>query len=179
MSPISEIDAITSLENTLSQLEDPEARDRVLKWASEKFSSRPLLLTDSIEKKVKPSRKKKKTKSATKLSFSIVKDLNLNPEGKSSFQDFVNSKKPKTEQEKCVIAVYYLQNELGIVNISVNHVFTCYKNAKWRITDIYNNLSLAASRKGWLDTSDMNNIKIAPHGENLINLDLPHVTKGK
>ena len=99
MSPVSEIDAITTLENTLSQLEDPATRDRVLKWAWDKFSTRPSPMTDMALEMSKPSRKKKKkTKSAakTKLSPSIVKDLNLNPEGKKSFKDFAEEKQPSS-----------------------------------------------------------------------------------
>jgi hypothetical protein len=182
MSSVNEIEAITILENTLSQLEDPAARDRVLKWAWDKYSTRPSPLTDMATEINKPPRKgKKKAKSPakTKSGPSIVKDLNLNPEGKKSFRDFVQEKQPSTNQEKCTAAIYYLRHELGIDNISINHVFTCYKNANWRVTDLYNILVLTASRKGWVDTSNTENIAITTHGENLVEFDLPHKTKGK
>lgn len=185
MSPINEIDAIVALENALSQLDDPSIRDRVLKWAWEKYSSKPLPSMEpppALGKTVKTkntTRKNAKGSAKTKSSPSIVKDLNLNPEGKKSFKDFIQDKLPSTNQEKCTVAIYYLRSELGIDGITINHVFTCYKIANWRVADLYNVLTLTASRKGWVDTSNMDNIGITTHGENHVEYDLPHKAKKK
>lgn len=189
MSPVSEIEAITAIDNALSQLDDSAARDRVLKWAWDKFSSKPAPSAEPLFETGKPIRAKtakaKKAKAKTKgtskskLSLSIVKDLKLNPDGKKSFREFVNEKQPSTNQEKCTVALYYLQHELGMEDITVNHIYTCYKEVNWRITDLYNILVLTASRKGWVDTSNTENIKITPRGENLVEHDLPRKTKGK
>ena len=182
MSSITEIEAFAALEKTLSGLEDPAARDRVLKWAWDKYSSKPTSIENSSPKTSKASKIIKKTKSAskTKTNFSIVKDLNLKPEEGKSFQDFVNTKLPKTGYEKSLVAVYYLKEILGIKNISVNHVFTCYKDANWRVpADLYNNLAKTASSHGWIDTSNMDDIRVTTQGENYINFDLPSEKKSK
>ncbi len=189
MSPVSEIEAIAAFDSALSQLDDSAARDRVLKWAWDKFSSKPAPSAEPPHEAGKPIRvksaKAKKVKAKTKSvsksksSLSIVKDLKLNPDGKKSFKDFVSEKQPSTNQQKCTVAVYYLQYEIGIEGITFNHIYTCYKDVNWRITDLYNILLLTASRKGWVDTSHTENIKITPHGENLVEHDLPHKTKGK
>lgn len=185
MSPVSEIDAIVALDNALSQLDDPSVRDRVLKWAWDKYSSKPLFSMEpppAISKPVRTkntNKKNAKGSAKTKSSPSIVKDLNLNPEGKKSFKDFIQDKQPTTNQQKCTVSLYYLRFELGIDSITINHVFTCYKTANWRVADLYNVLVLTASRKGWVDTSNMENIGITTHGENLVEHDLPHKAKGK
>ena len=191
MSPISEIEAIKNLDDTLSDLQDPATRDRVLQWAWDKFASKTKPQTSQIEleqgghakknKKTKISKAAKKTKSSSKNKSvpTLIKDLNLNPSGKKSFKLFVEDKQPISNQEKCTIAVYYLLHELEIESVSINHIFTCYKNVNWRVGDIYNIVGLTASRKGWLDTSNSNDIKITPHGENLVEFDLPKKSKTK
>jgi hypothetical protein len=192
MSPISEIDAIKNLDETLSQLDDPATRDRVLQWAWDKFVSKSKHQTPQVDseqgghtrknKKVRTTKTTKRAKSSSKNKSTayIIKDLNLTPNGKQSFKSFVEEKQPKSNQEKCTVTVYYLRNELELENVSTNHIFTCYKSiGNWRVTDIYNIVALTASRKGWLDTSDMNNIKLTPHGENLVKFDLPKNSKTK
>lgn len=89
MSPISEIDAIKTIDDALSGLQDPVARDRVLQWAWDKFSSKqkPEALKNDKQQVVGRSRqakktkttKKRKTASKSKFTPSIVKELNLNP----------------------------------------------------------------------------------------------------
>ena len=183
MSQINEIDAITALENALSQVEDPATRDRVLKWAWDKYASKLAPAPDISAKTSKPvqinSKKKSKSSVKTKTGSSIVKELNLKPEDKLSFRDFAQNKQPKTNQEKCTVAVYYLCHELGITGVTINHVHTCFKDMNWRLIDFANNLYLTASIKGWVDTSNMENITITTIGENLIELDLPHKSKGE
>lgn len=191
MSPISEIDAIKKFEDTLTELQDPAARDRVLQWAWDKFASKAKPQTPQVElnairlptknKKTKIAKTIKKAKSSSKNqpTPTIIKELNLVPSEKQSFKAFVEEKQPKSNQEKCTVAVYYLRHELELESVSPNHIFTCYKNVGWRVTDIYNIVRLTASRKGWLDTSNSNDIKTTPHGENLVEFDLPKKSKTK
>ena len=57
-------------------------------------------------------------------------------------------------------------------------MFTCYKNAKWRLpADLDNTLRYTACDKGWLDTSSMMDIKLTPEGENFVEFDLPQKSK--
>jgi hypothetical protein len=115
----------------------------------------------------------------TRKKMLIVKDLNLSMSDKKSFKDFVNEKKPLSNQEKCTVALYYLQNEIEVENVTVNHIYTCYKNVNWRTVDLRNILFLTASRKGWVNTSDTENITITIHGEALVEHDLPHKLNGR
>jgi hypothetical protein len=189
MSPTTEIDAIASINSVFSKIPDPTTRDRVLKWAWDKFatkapSSSGLNIQDvrggrsRAKAKVKVGRKVKlSSKVASRPS--IVKELNLCPKGKKTFKDFVKEKQPTTNQEKCTVAVYYLRQELDFTAVSISHVFTCYKDAGWRIPDLCNVMKITASRKGWVDTSNTESITITPGGENLVEYDLPKQNKGK
>ncbi|MCX6009353.1 MAG: hypothetical protein NTW48_04880 [Chloroflexi bacterium] len=178
MVEVSELDAIKAIDEALSGVSDPSTRLRILKWAWEKFSPTPQAVPiDSgkeVSKKVGTSRKKT---SKPKPALSIVKDLNLKPTGKKSFADFVNEKSPSSIPEKCVACTYYIINELK-GSVSVNHVFTCFKHIGWRLPpDLAGVLYWTASQKGWLDTADTSDIKVAVGGYNLIEHDLPRKKK--
>lgn len=184
MTKISEIEAIKLIDDILSQIEDSLIRDRILQWACSKFSSLPApkISTEENKETKKPKKKKGNVRKSTKRkpSNSIVKKLNLNPSNEKTFKDFVTEKKPSTNYEKSVTCVYYLQNILKNTPITVNHVFTCFKIVEWRVpSNLRNILHWVASQKGWLDTSNTEDIKITTHGENLIDHDLPKKIKAK
>ena len=176
MSNLTEIDAIKAVDSALAELEDQGARERVLQWAWAKHSRQPLpipggqVTEPSTKRRTSPKRKKK----AAKASLSIVKDLDLRPEGAQSFRDFARGKKPATNLKKCTVAVYYLSRVLSVAGINVNHVYTCFKDVKWRVpSSLHTTLAETASRHGWLDTGDMENIALTPGGEAMVEHDLP------
>jgi hypothetical protein len=176
MSALTEIDAMKAIEGILSQLEDQGARDRVLRWAWDKYSQQPLPAPGG--RAVETSRKRKTRspgkKKAKRPSQSIVKDLNLRPEGAQSFRDFARGKKPTNHLKRCTVAVYYLTRVLDVTRVTANHVYTCYKDVRWRLpSDLYTTLLEAASRHGWLDTGDMEKITLTPLGETMVEYDLP------
>jgi len=112
-------------------------------------------------------------------SFSIVKDLNLRQKDQKSLKDFFKEKSPATNIENNAVFVYYLEKILGINNITVDHIFTCYKEAGSRIPGNLKQsiVDTASSRYGYLDGRDMQNIKVAVFGENLVEHDLPKTVK--
>lgn len=183
---MSEVDVLKAVDNALTGLDDGSARDRVLRWAWEKYSSKPVPAAEddrALEKKrVKKGAPKKKAgakKAKGKTTPSIVKDLNLKPRGKKSFDAFASEKKPGSNQEKCTVAVYYLRSELGLSEVSASHVLTCFKHAKWRVpANVPNTLQSTASVQGWLDTGNMEEIKVTTIGDNLVEHDLPKTPKG-
>ena len=136
--------------------------------------------TSDISKKLKNQKERKPRKKGmpAKISHTIIKALNLKPKGKKTFIAFAKEKQPASFEQKCTIAAYYLEKILSIKDISVNHIYTCYKDVNWRVpSDLRNKLSYTSSQKGWLDTSSMANIKLTAHGENLVEQDLPPKTK--
>lgn len=186
MGKITDVDALKAVDDALSGLDDPPARERVLSWAWKKFvSTRTPAAEHEIDDSTHtPKRTKKKAtgsgnakgkaKRKVNAPLSMVKDLNLKPKGKKSLDDFVEGKKPNSIYEKCTVAAYYLKHELGLAAVSANHVFTCFKHMKWRVpADLLNSLAYTASRFGWLNTNDRENISVSTMGENLIEHDLP------
>lgn len=179
----SEIEAIQTFDTVLSGL-DELTRVRVLNWAWQKYGS-PSGSPERIQEKAYALHNQKRgtavnvnstnRKGTPKSRPSIIKDLNLRPNGKKDFPSFVAEKQPTDNYEKCTVAVYYLNQELGLESVSVDHVFTCYKAVGWRLpASLQNALALTSHRKGWLDTSDFKNIKLTTHGENFVEHDLPH-----
>jgi hypothetical protein len=185
MGNVNEIDALKAIDDALSGLEDPDARNRVLAWAWKKFSLNPAPTDNEdkdpseITRKAKKFKKiisgtKGKAKVKAKPSLAIVKDLILKPKGKKSLDEFTEGKKPSSYYEKCTVSAYYLKHELVLSAITESHVYTCFKHMKWRVpADLSNTLAYTASQYGWLDTSNLQDIKVTTKGENLVEYDLP------
>jgi len=184
MKTISEIDVMKIIDDNLSKILDPETKNRILKWACEKFSSKPIIFREDEEKqepsqnkikskKVKAKRNPvKKSSKKGSLTLSIVKTLNLRPSGKKSLSDFVKEKSPDSNEKKCLVATYYLKNTLK-QQVGLNCIYTCFKSENWRIpANLKMTLLVLSSRRGWLDTSDSNDIKVTTHGENFIEHDM-------
>src|SRR6266566_3725037 len=115
-----EIDAVNVLDTTLTALGDAAARDRVLAWAWAKFASQPMprQTKESGQEEEAPastkSRKRpgarraakkangapSKIRSKAKPTLSLVRDLNLRPANKASFDKFAEEKKPSTKHEQ-------------------------------------------------------------------------------
>lgn len=111
---------------------------------------------------------------------SVIRELDLAPSGKTSFKDFVAAKQPRTQHDYNVVCVYYFTEELGIPAVTLNHVFTAYKDMRWREpASLANSLSLTSARKRFLDTSNLDDIKLTPPGRNHVQHDLPPKKKGK
>ncbi len=136
-------------------------------------------VNSSNNKKVKHL-DKNHSHSKTKESYKIIGELNLSPENIEAFRDFFEKKKIKKAMEINAVAVYYLEKILGIKNITPNHIYSCYKNVNSKVpVALLQSLRDTASIKGWIDTSDTNNIHLLIAGENLVEHDLPKVVKQK
>lgn len=70
--------------------------------------------------------------------------------------------------------VYYLQHVKEIENININYIFTCYRHIHdVKVpTNLKQNLFDIAYRKGWLDTSNIESIKVSISGMNHLEHDL-------
>ena len=179
MEPYSEIEVMKLLDDALTQIQDAGAKNRILKWAWEKFSTETLPSETENKKIQKKKLKIKKPTTKSKSGPSLVKDLNLKPSSKKAFDQFIKDKQPTSNQEKCLVAGYYLKYILSR-KIDVNSVYTCFKFARWRVpADLENTLCVIAVQKGWLDTSNRSDIQIPTLGENYIEHDLPRKQKGK
>lgn len=119
---------------------------------------------------------KPKRGNSSKPTF--INDLNLRPQGKESLKDFADAKKPKTNEEKFAVIIYYLQRQLGVKSINSDHIYTAFKELGVKVpADINDAIFKCASRKGWIDTADSSNLTVTVRGENFVEHDLPDEDK--
>jgi hypothetical protein len=119
-------------------------------------------------------------KSTTKKSWSQAKDIDFRPEGKPNMRDFATGKAPANNYERNLVAVYYLEEILAISAIEVGHVLAAFAECEWRpASDPENSLMVTASRKGWLETSDMKAIRLTHRGRSTVQYDLPRISAEK
>ena len=116
---------------------------------------------------------------APSTSSSAVKDLDLRPAGKTSFDDFVAEKQPKSNEDKYAVVVYWLEQIVGLSPITAEHVGAVFRLTKaWKEpTSVRTGLSVVGVRKGTIDTSDMNSLATTPTGRNFVEHDLPAPVK--
>lgn len=124
------------------------------------------------------SQKESKQKNKSKESYSISKDLDLSSKGgKQSLRDFYKGKFPtkaKSAMENNAVFVYFLQKILMNTNITLSHIYSCYKDVGARVpTALRQSLLDTSHRKGWVDTSSFENLLITTAGENYVEQDLP------
>lgn len=105
-------------------------------------------------------------------SYSVVTSLNLSPKGKESLKDFLSRRDLKSAMELNTAFVYYLEKIIDCTPITPNHVYTCYKHTNIKYpSKLRQSLTDTKRRKTWIETADMENIKLAPNGENYIEHD--------
>jgi hypothetical protein len=130
----------------------------------------------ATKKKGSGGRTKTKRSGAGRGSPSIVKDLDLSGGGKKQkLRDFYNKFKPSSNFEKNLIFVYYLTQELGMTGVTVDHVFTCYRDIPGikAPTALQQSLWDTTNRRGWLDTASSEDIKVTVPGINYLEHDMP------
>jgi hypothetical protein len=130
--------------------------------------------TDASPSKRSAGRRKKE-----RYEPKFIRDLDLTPPDKKSFRDFIDEKRPKTNEEKYVVTVYYLQYELGLNAVTLEHVASVFRlTPGWKEpANIRSGITTTSSRKGTIDTASFSDLKTTPHGRNFVEFQLPH--KGK
>ncbi len=180
---LAEMPRIAEVVKTFPEAVQPQAFEALMAEARGQRSLGAGESKTKTPRRTKPRAKKAdgdgKTTRRRKRKPSAVRSLDLAPKGKKSFKDFVAEKQPKTNHDKNTASVYYLAEELGMSAVTVEHVFTCYKDMGWREpSDLANSLSLTAYHKRFLDTADMDNITVTAPGRNHVRHDLPPTKKG-
>lgn len=120
--------------------------------------------------KVKKNRKKACTKPPQ-----FIKTLNLNgSNSENDLKNFIEGKKPASNVQRTTLFVYFLQNKLGLSDITIDHIFTCYKNIGVRVpNNLPQNITDAcSSRFGFLDRNN-GKLTMSVVGTNFVEYDLP------
>ena len=137
---------------------------------------------EGAKPRVKPRTvKKKKPVSRAIESYNVLPDLDL--AGKDdipSLEDFYKNKKPSSAMESNTVFIYYLKKLRNISNIGVNHVYSCYKSVNAKAPKaLYQSLVDTRGKRGWIITTNMDDIGIGIAGENFVELELPKTKKSE
>lgn len=125
--------------------------------------------------------KKARAKRTSKPSnVTVDKSLDTAPSGKQSWKDFAAEKKPTNQNDRNLLAVYWLKETAEHEKVNTSKVLTLYLDVHWPApSDPKNSLQVTASQTGLIDTSDMDDIKVAPRGISRVHIDLPPAEKAK
>lgn len=105
----------------------------------------------------------------------LINSLDLSGKGVDrSLNEFVTQKIPTSNIERTTVFVYYLQNILQVTEITLDHIFTCYRYVNERVPkNLQQNLTdTASSRYGYIIGND-GNYTMSILGSNFIEHDLP------
>ncbi|WP_160715360.1 hypothetical protein [Chitinophaga solisilvae] len=95
--------------------------------------------------------------------------LDLEPSGKESLKTFSNKFAHKSFNDKNLIFVFYLSEVLGIQNVTIDHIYTCYEFLDLSAPEQFAaSLRNTSSVTGHIVTSDKNNITVSMKGKNKI-----------
>ncbi|TXK18449.1 hypothetical protein [Homoserinibacter sp. GY 40078] len=123
------------------------------------------------------SQKRARSSSATKTAITQDRDLNLFPEGKTSFKDFAATKSPSNNNERYAVAVYWLREVAQVGEATVAQVVSCYRNVGWALpTDVANAASQAV-KATYLSSGKADDLKLSSTGINLVDTTLPRAKK--
>lgn len=122
-----------------------------------------------------PSSKKKKgkAKAATKRESYTAQDIKTGlPDEENSIFAYLERYKPTSNIEKNTVFVKYLQDIHPHTKITLNHIYTCYSNSGQKpagalyasVTDT----GKASKGYGFIDTSNVDNIRLVQKGEVLL-----------
>lgn len=112
-------------------------------------------------------------------SYTYIANLELgHTSGHSSLVEFMDAKLPITNEERNLVFLYYLQHILKVKPITLDHVYTCYREAKIRAPlNIENSLRLTAEQRGWIKASQNGSMSVTPEGKLYVEKQLPKKVK--
>ena len=120
--------------------------------------------------KAKPS----KSTRGTKVNYNFDKSLNLlGSNNFKSLKDYYNSYKIKTNQEAIAVFVYYLKTYKDIEEVSIDQIYTCYKEVGRKLPADLNQACRLTSSAECAYINFKNNIcTLHIKGENLVEHEL-------
>ncbi len=92
-----------------------------------------------------------------------------------SLKDFYSEKSPKNSQELITLFVYFISKYLGIQNVHVGHIISCYNEVSLKVpNNIERLLHEIKIFSGWLNLgNERKTVIITSIGEQFIENDLP------
>jgi hypothetical protein len=114
----------------------------------------------------------KKSKSST-TKFEVLKNLNLRPTDKVSLIDYINGFEVKSNGDKIIVIINYLQEILKVDKVTIDHIYTAFFVLKYRIpASFYQVILNTKGRSSLIDFDKVDNIKLSAQGLNRVRLDI-------
>jgi hypothetical protein len=132
-------------------------------------SSAPEILATENKKRSPVSRNK------TGAPPTIVKELDLAPRnGQPGLKDFAAPYNPGSAKEWNLLFLYYMVKNERANPVSQDHIYSCYKAMGVRPPEAFSQSMFdTASKKGWIDSKSLSDIKLTIAGENFMDHDFP------
>lgn len=109
-------------------------------------------------------------------TYTFIQNLNLTAtEGHPSLVEFMDSKLPITNEERNLVFLFYLQHVLKLKPITIDHIFTCYRQAKIRVPlNLEQSLRHTTEQHGWIKLNQNGNMTLSPEGKLYVEKQLPN-----
>ena len=117
--------------------------------------------------------RKARRSSATKTPITQDRDINLFPDGKTSFKDFAAAKSPTNNDERYAVAVYWLREVAQVGGATVAQVVSCYRAAGWTLPTNVANAASQAVKASYLSSGKADELQLSSIGINLVDTALP------
>ena len=120
-----------------------------------------------------------KVPAPTAPPYTRIKDLDLGATtAHPSLGEFMDSKLPITNEERNLVFMYYLQYLLNVDTITMDHVYTCYREVRIRAPlNLEHSLRTTANQKNWITASDDDQFAVTPEGKLYVEKQLPKRVK--
>ena len=126
------------------------------------------------EKREESPSKQRKRGSAE--SYKVLGDLDLYAKDNApALKEFFEQKEPASAFEMNAVFIYYLTHLKKLSSIGIDHIYSCYKEVGTpKIPEkLRQSLFDTRSKKGWIDTADVNNLTLTLKGEKFVEHELP------
>jgi hypothetical protein len=112
-------------------------------------------------------------------TYTYIEDLKLGAaSGRPALVEFMDAKLPITNEERNLVFLYYLQHILKVKPITLDHVYTCYREAKIRAPlNIENSLRMTAEHRGWIKANQNGTMSVTADGKQYVEKQLPKKVK--
>jgi hypothetical protein len=100
-------------------------------------------------------------------------DVDFYPNGSQPLKEFVAEKQPKTDKDKCLVFCVYLQETLKLVPYGAGHIMAAFNEIDHEIpadlpATLRNMRVGKKGSKGFLDITDLENIRVTTNGLNRV-----------
>lgn len=172
--PDLQVAAFEYLVGTRGRAATPSAESSVHPVSEEHTQSAPASSFDGDEG---AAARKTRTRRPSKVAVAQDKTVDLFPAGKQSFKDFAEAKKPANNDEKYAVAVFWLREVAEYQKATLGQIISCYLVAEWKLPSDVRNAMAQSGSKGYLISSDSDDIQLTSQGQNLSRNTLPRPDK--